>query len=111
MARPVVLARNATSRVVTLLAAAVRLAGAVIGGLILVYAVFVLFKANPANPLVSFTGGIRDSFGWFTKNLFTMTDAHLGEAINAALAGLIYVVLGSMLSKLIVRFAPTPTRS
>ncbi len=110
MARPVVLARNATSRVVTLLAAAVRLVGAVIGGLILVYAVFVLFKANPGNPLVSFTAGIRDSFGWFTKNLFTMSDAHISEAINAALAGLIYVFLGSLISKMIVRFAPTPKK-
>ena len=110
MARPVVLARNATSRAVTLLAAAVRLVASVIGGLILVYAVFVLFKANPGNPLVSFTGSIRDSFGWFTKDLFTMSNPNISEAINAALAGLIYVVLGSFVSKLIVRFAPSPKK-
>jgi uncharacterized membrane protein YfcA len=110
MARPVVLARNATSRVVTLLAAAVRLVAAIIGGLILVYAVFVLFKANPSNPLVSFTGSIRNSFGWFTKNLFSLSNANISEAINAAIAGLIYVVVGSFLSKLIVRFAPAPKK-
>ena len=110
MARPVVLARNATSRVVTLLAAAVRLVGAIIGGLILVYAVFMLFKANPANPLVSFTGSIRNSFGWFTKDLFSLSNPNISEAINAAIAGLIYVVVGSFLSKLITRFAPSPKK-
>ena len=106
MPRTAVIARNATSRVFTLLATAVRLVCAIIGGLILLYAVFVLFKANPANPLVSFTGSIRSSFGWFTENLFSLSSPNVSEAINAALAGLIYVVVGSFLSKLILRFAP-----
>jgi hypothetical protein len=106
MARTAVLARNATSRVFTVLASAVRLVAAVLGGLMIVYALFVFFRANPGNPLVTFTGSIRTSFGWFTQNLFTMSDPRISETINAALAGLIYVVVGSFLSKLIVRFAP-----
>ena len=70
-------------------------------------AVFVLFEANPANALVQFTAGWRDTFGWFTKDLFTPSDPKVAEAINDALAALTWVVAGSLVSKLIVRLTPT----
>jgi hypothetical protein len=100
--------RSAANRVISLLATVVRVVAAVIGALIVVHAVFVLFEANPANPLVELTTGVRDTFGWFTKNLFRTDDPKIGEAINDAIAALIYVVLGNLLSKLIVRLAPGP---
>src|SRR3954452_4863243 len=90
----------------SLAAAAVRLIGGVIGAVILVHAAFVLFGANPANALVLFTASWRDNFGWFTKDLFTTTNPKFGEAINDAIAAFIYVVLGNLISKLIVRLAP-----
>ena len=65
-----------------------------------------LFGANPANALVQFTTSWRDNFAWFTKDLFTTTNPKFGEAINDALAAVIYVVVGSLISKLIVRLAP-----
>ena len=99
--------RTAANRVVTLLAAAVRVAAAVIGGIILLHAVFVLFDANATNPLVEVTTSVRDTFGWFTKNLFRMDDPDIAEAINDAIAALIYVVLGNIASKLILRLAPS----
>jgi hypothetical protein len=99
--------RTAANRVISLLATAVRVVAAVIGAIILLHAVFVLFDANPGNPLVEMTTSVRDTFGWFTKNLFRMNDAHIAEAINDAIAALIYVVLGNLLSKLILRFAPS----
>jgi hypothetical protein len=99
--------RTAANRIISALATAVRVAGALIGAIILVHAVFVLFEANPGNPLVELTTSVRDTFGWFTKNLFSTDDPKIGEAINDAIAALIYVVVGSFLSKLIVRFAPS----
>jgi hypothetical protein len=99
--------RTAANRVISLLATVVRVVAAVIGGIILLHAVFVLFEANPSNPLVELTTGVRDTFGWFTKNLFSTDDPKIGEAINDAIAALIYVVVGSFLSKLIVRLAPS----
>ena len=81
--------------------------GSVIGALIVAHAVFVFFEANPTNPLVEFTASIRDSFGWFTKDLFQPDDAKIGDTINDALAALIWVVGGNLVSKLIVRLAPT----
>ena len=101
------MARTGSTRIFTLLAAVVRVVCSVIGALIIAHAVFVFFEANPTNPLVEFTASIRDSFGWFTKDLFQPDDAKVGETINDALAALIWVVGGNLVSKLIVRLAPT----
>ena len=95
-----------TARTIGLISSLVRTIASVIGGLILVHAVFVLFGANPTNVLVQFTAGIRDTFGWFTKNLFQPSDHKMGEAINDALAGFIWVFLGSLIAKFIARLAP-----
>ena len=96
------------ARVFSLIAAAVRLVASVIGALILIHAVFVLFEANRDNVLVEFTESARNTFGWFTKDLFSTTNPKFGEAINDAIAAVIYVVLGSLVSRLIVRLAPAP---
>jgi hypothetical protein len=69
----------------------------------------VLFEANPENFLVEFTTGWRDTFGWFTKDLFQPSDPRIAETINDGLAALIWVVVGSLVSTLIVRLAPTAT--
>ena len=98
--------RVGLARVLALLATIVRVVCSVIGALIVIHAVFVFFEANPSNVLVQFTAGIRDNFGWFTKNLFTPKDPKIAQAINDVLAGLIWVVVGSLVSKLILRFAP-----
>jgi uncharacterized membrane protein YraQ (UPF0718 family) len=97
---------NGAARLFTLLATIVRVVCSVIAALILAHAVFVLFEANPDNLLVEFTAGWRDTFGWFTKDLFTPSDPKIAEAINDGLAALIWVVLGSLASKLIVRLTP-----
>jgi hypothetical protein len=68
--------------------------------------VSLLFDANPANPLVELATAVRDGFGWFTENLFRTDDPKIGEAIDDAIAALIYVVLGSLVSRLILRLAP-----
>lgn len=101
------MASNGAARVVSLVASIVRVVCAVIAAVIVIHAVFVLFEANPANGLVSFTAGWRDTFGWFTKDLFTPSDPKIAEAINDGLAALIWVVVGSLLSKLIVRLTPS----
>ncbi len=100
------MASNGAARIFTLLATIVRVVCTVIAALIVVHAVFVLFEANPQNLLVEFTAGWRDTFGWFTKDLFSPSDPKIAEAINDGLAALIWVVLGSLVSKLIVRLAP-----
>ena len=101
-----VMASNGATRVFELVATVVRVVCAVIAALIVVHAAFVLFEANRANSLVELTESVRNTFGWFTRDLFTKPNPKMAEVINDALAAVIYVVLGSMVSKLIVRFAP-----
>jgi hypothetical protein len=93
------MASTGAARVLTLVATIVRVACSVIAALIVVHAVFVLFEANPSNR--------RDTFSWFTKDLFRPSDPKIAEVINDGLAALIWVVAGSLLSKLIVRLTPT----
>src|SRR3954462_14421886 len=97
---------STTARRATLLATIVRVACSVVAALIVVHAVFVLFEANPENLLVRFTAGWRDTFGWFTKNLFMPSDPKIAETVNDGLVALIWVVAGSLLSKLILRLTP-----
>ena len=89
-----------------LVATVVRVVCAVIGALILVHAAFVLFEANRDNALVELTESVRNTFGWFTRDLFTKPNAKMAEVIDDALAAVIYVVVGNVVSKLIVRLAP-----
>ena len=102
-----VMASNSSARVFEIVATVVRVICSVIAAVIVVYAIFVLFEANPANGLVSFARGWREDFGWFTIDLFTPSDMKIGEAINAALAAVIWVAVGTLISKLVVRFAPS----
>ncbi|HEY0402696.1 MAG: exported protein of unknown function [Blastococcus sp.] len=105
------MASNGSARLFTLLATIVRVVCSVIAAFIVIHAVFVLFEANPDNLLVRFTAGWRDTFGWFTKDLFTPSDPKIAEAINDGLAALIWVVVGSLLSKLIVRLTPASSKA
>jgi uncharacterized membrane protein YraQ (UPF0718 family) len=98
---------SGAARVLALLATIVRVVCSVVAAVIVVHAVFVLFEANPHNELVQFTAGVRDSFGWFTKDLFSPKDPKIAEAVNDGLAALIWVVVGSLVSKLLVRVTPS----
>jgi hypothetical protein len=100
------MASNGAARVLELVATVVRVVCAVIAALILIHAAFVLFEANRANMLVEFTEGVRNSFGWFTQDLFTKPNPKMAEVINDALAAVIWVVVGNLISKLVVRLAP-----
>jgi hypothetical protein len=104
-------AMSTVGRALGIVASVVRTVCAVIAAVILVYAVFILFEANPSNGLVSFTAGFYGDFGAFTRDLFTTSNARFGAAINVALAAVIWVVAGSIVSKLIVRFAPSSSSS
>ena len=64
------MARAAATRVATLLASIVRLVASLIAVVILLHAAFWFFGANPANALVSAAADVRQTFGWFTVDLF-----------------------------------------
>jgi hypothetical protein len=95
------------ARALSVVATVVRVVCSLIGAVILLYAIFVFFEANPANGVVEFARNVREDFGGFTTDLFQPDDLKLRETINAALAAVVWVVVGSVISKLLVRLAPT----
>lgn len=99
--------QTSVAGILGIVAAVVRGVAAVIAAVMVVYALFILFEANPTNGLVTFTNSIYNDFGGFTRDLFTTSNPKFGAAINVGLAAVIWVVAGSIISKLIVRFAPS----
>ena len=73
---------------------------------IVLHAVFTFFAANPANALVSAAADVRQGLGWFTVDLLRPSDPRIGETVNAAIAALVWVVVGNLVSKLVVKLAP-----
>ena len=100
------MARAAATGVLTLLASVVRLVASLVAAVILLHAVFWFFEANPANVLVALAADVRQTLGWFTLDLFRTEDPRLGETVDAALAALVWVVVGSLVSRLLLRLAP-----
>ena len=105
------MAADVGTRAFTLLASAVRLVASLVAVVIVAHAVFTFFEANPANGLVSAAAAVRRDLGWFTVDLFRPADPRTGETINAALAALVWVVAGNLVSRLVARLAPAPSRS
>jgi hypothetical protein len=103
--------QSTVARILGVVAAVVRGVAAVIAAVILVYAVFVLFGANPVNGLVTVTRGVYSDFGRFTQDLFLTSDPRYGQAIDVGLAALIWVVAGSVVSRLVLRLAPSGSSS
>jgi hypothetical protein len=100
------MATDVGTRAFTLIASAVRLIASLVAVVILLHAVFTFFQANPANALVSAASDVRQGLGWFTVDLFRPSDPRIGETVNAAIAALVWVVVGNLVSKLIAKLAP-----
>src|SRR5919107_4011008 len=100
------MATDVGTRAFPLVASAVRLVASLVAAVIVLHAVFTSFEANPANALVSAAADVRQGLGWFTVDLFRPSDPRIGETINAAVAALVWVVVGNLVSKLVVRLAP-----
>ncbi|MGX5654075.1 hypothetical protein ACWKWC_04815 [Geodermatophilus nigrescens] len=105
------MAADVGTRAFTLVASAVRVVASLVAVVIVVHAVFTFFEANPANSLVSAAASVRRDLGWFTVDLFRPSDPKTGETVNAALAALVWVVAGNLVSRLLTRLAPSPSRS
>ena len=101
-----VMASSGAARIFELVATVVRVVCAVIGALILVHAAFVLFEANRDNTLVELTDERARHLRLVHPRPVHQAVARIAEVIDDALAAIIYVVVGNLLSKLIVRLAP-----
>ncbi|WP_219470915.1 hypothetical protein [Nonomuraea rhizosphaerae] len=92
--------------VVAFLAGAVRLASRLAALVLVLYAVFTVFKANPANIWYQFVESLASSLSLGLANLFELSDLRWTTVVNHGLAALVWLAVGSAVAGLIRRAAP-----
>jgi hypothetical protein len=96
----------AVGSVLVLIARIVRILASLIAALIVAAIVLRVLGANPGNAIVS---GIHDAARAFVgpfKNIFTIKDAKLAIVVNWGIAAIVYLLVGSIIARLIARIAP-----
>ncbi|WP_188194338.1 hypothetical protein [Nonomuraea sp. SYSU D8015] len=93
-------------RIVSSAAYLVRLASKVAALSLILYAVFTVFRANPANVWYQFVESLAASLSLGLANLFQLADPRWTTLVNYGLAAIVWLIIGSALASLIRRAAP-----
>ncbi|MQA77870.1 MAG: hypothetical protein GEV10_05220 [Streptosporangiales bacterium] len=65
--------------------------------------VFVIFDANQANPLVTFTADLAEGLVVFFRDLFTPDDDRVGVLVNYGMAAIFWLIVGRVVIALLRR--------
>lgn len=87
------------------LAGVVRWAGLIVVVILVVRVLLTVGGANPNNGITSFFTSWSDPLAWGFKDLFTPSDAKLRVLVNYGIAALCWLVISSILARIIRRFA------
>jgi phage shock protein PspC (stress-responsive transcriptional regulator) len=98
-------AAEVRASVLGVLAGLVRWVGLVVVVILVIRVVLTVGGANPHNGITSFITSWSDPLAWGFKDLFTPTDAKLRVLVNYGLAALCWLVVSSILARIIRRFA------
>ncbi|SEH01707.1 hypothetical protein SAMN05444920_121155 [Nonomuraea solani] len=93
-------------RVVGSLAYLVKLASRVAALIVVLYAVFTVFRANPFNVWYQFVESLAAPLSLGLANLFQLADPRWTALVNHGLAAVVWLIAGSALASLIRRAAP-----
>jgi hypothetical protein len=93
-------------RVVGSLAYMVKLASRVAALALLLYAIFTVFRANPANVWYQFVETLASWLSLGLANLFQLADPRWTTLVDYGLAAIVWLIIGSALASLIRRAAP-----
>lgn len=105
-ARPAARPPSPWQRVVTFLAWAVRVATRLAALVLVLYAVFAVFEANPANVWYQFVASVAARLSLGLANLFQFADDRWTTLVNYGLAAVVWLIIGSVVASLIRRAAP-----
>ncbi|MFC4119172.1 hypothetical protein [Nonomuraea zeae] len=97
---------TAWHRIVSALAYAVKVASRVAALALVLYALFSVFRANPANIWYQFVESLASSLSLGLANLFQLADPRWTTLVNHGLAAIVWLIAGSALAGLIRRAAP-----
>ena len=91
--------------IVGTVASVVRWAGLVVVVILVIRVLLTVGGANQANGISSFITSWSDPLAWGFKDLFTPSDAKLRVLENYGVAALFWLIVSSVLSRMIRRFA------
>jgi hypothetical protein len=89
--------------IVGVLASLVRWAGLVVVLILVIRVLLTVGGANPANGITSFFRTWSDPLAWGFKDLFTPSDAKLRVLVNYGIAALFWLIVSSILARIIRR--------
>jgi hypothetical protein len=92
------------------LARLIRLAAWVLAGIIVAGILLIVLSANPSNSIVS---SVHDAARWLVgpfNGMFKPDDHKLAITINWGIAALVYVIVGSLIARLVVRIGSAGLR-
>lgn len=98
-------ARRTRAAVIGTLASVVRWAGLVVVVVLVLRVLLTVGGANPANGITSFVTDWSDPLAWGFKDLFTPSDEKLRVLVNYGIAALFWLIVSSILVRVIRRFA------
>ena len=81
------------------------LAGLVIVLVLVIRVLLTVGGANPHNGITKFITSWSDPLAWGFKSLFTPADAKLRVLVNYGIAALCWLIVSSVLARIIRRFA------
>jgi uncharacterized protein YggT (Ycf19 family) len=93
------------ANVVGVLAGVVRWVGLVLALVLVVHVLLVVGNANPDNGITQFFDAVADPLALAFRNLFTPENAQLRVLVNYGLAALFWLIVSSVISRLIRRLA------
>jgi len=91
--------------VVGTVATVVRWAGLVVVVVLVLRVLLTVGGANPANGITSFVRSWSDPLAWGFKDLFTPSDAKLRVLVNYGIAALFWLIVSTILTRIIRSFA------
>lgn len=98
-------ARQWRTAALTTLATIIRVLGAAFALIMVAYVVLTVGQANPANGITRFVSNWATLLSLGFEDLFTPSDPRLRVLVNFGLAALFWLVVSSLLSKFVARFA------
>lgn len=96
-------ARQFRATVVRWAITAVNVLAGVFAIVLALHIVFVIFTANPHNPLVTFVAGWADGLVVFFRDLFTPADHRVEVLVNYGLAAIFWLIVGRIVTGLLRR--------
>lgn len=93
------------ANVVGVVAGVVRWVGLVFALVLVIHVLLTVGNANPDNGITQFFDAVADPLALAFRNLFTPENAQLRVLVNYGLAALFWLIVSSVLSRLVRRLA------